>query len=96
LATADAPFEFGSFRVLLRRGQLLADGAPVKHGTRAYDLLWSNLKPTARSSLKKLLSRVWPGGRQVDLLPSPQSLPELADQAAVAAVSVWSKSAPWS
>jgi hypothetical protein len=31
---------------------------------------------------------VWPGGRgrQVDLLPSPQSLPELADQASVAAV----------
>jgi hypothetical protein len=39
LATADAPFEFSRFRVLLRRRQLLANGAPVERGTRAFDLL---------------------------------------------------------
>jgi DNA-binding winged helix-turn-helix (wHTH) protein len=38
-ATADAALEFGSFRVLLRRRQLLADGVPVGLGTRAFDLL---------------------------------------------------------
>ena len=37
-ATADAALEFDRFRVLLRRRQLLADGAPVKLGTRTFDL----------------------------------------------------------
>jgi len=36
--TADAALEFGRFRVLLRRRQLLADGVPVVLGTRAFDL----------------------------------------------------------
>ena len=36
---ASANLEFGRFRVLLRRRQLLADGAPVELGTRAFDLL---------------------------------------------------------
>ncbi|HEX3525375.1 MAG TPA: hypothetical protein VHT52_25205, partial [Stellaceae bacterium] len=38
-ATADAAVEFGRFRVLLRRRQLLADGVPVELGTRAFALL---------------------------------------------------------
>jgi len=36
---AETTFEFGRFRVLLRRRQLLANGAPVERGTRAFDLL---------------------------------------------------------
>jgi DNA-binding response OmpR family regulator len=35
----DAVVEFGRFRVLLRRRQLVADGVPVELGTRAFDLL---------------------------------------------------------
>jgi DNA-binding response OmpR family regulator len=37
-ATAEAALEFGRSRVLLRRRQLLADGAPIELGTRAFDL----------------------------------------------------------
>jgi hypothetical protein len=37
-ATADAALEFDRFRVLLRQRQLLADDAPVKLGTRTFDL----------------------------------------------------------
>ena len=38
-ASADAALGFGRLRVLLRRRQLLADGAPVELRTRAFDLL---------------------------------------------------------
>ena len=38
-ATAEASFEFGGFRVLLRQRQLLADGVSTGLGTRAFDLL---------------------------------------------------------
>jgi DNA-binding response OmpR family regulator len=60
-AVAGADLEFGRFRVLLRRRQLLADGVPVELGTRAFDLLLVLLK--ARGALvtkEELLSRVWP------------------------------------
>ena len=61
-ATADAALEFGRFRVLLRQRQLVADGVPIKLGTRALDLLLVLLE--ADGSLvtnDELLSRVWPG-----------------------------------
>jgi len=38
-AAADAMLEFGRFRILLRRRQLVADGVPIALGTRAFDLL---------------------------------------------------------
>jgi DNA-binding winged helix-turn-helix (wHTH) protein len=61
-ATADAAFEFGSFRVLLRRRQLVADGVPVVLGTRAFDLLLVLLEADGLLVTKEeLLSRVWPG-----------------------------------
>jgi DNA-binding winged helix-turn-helix (wHTH) protein len=61
-ATADAALEFGSFRVLLRRRQLLADGVPVVLGTRAFDLLLVLLEADGLLVTKEeLLSRVWPG-----------------------------------
>ena len=59
---ADATLEFGRFRVLLRQRQLVADGVPIKLGTRALDLLLVMLE--ADGSLvtsDELLSRVWPG-----------------------------------
>src|SRR6266849_2404060 len=54
--------EFGRFRVLLRQRQLLAGGAPVELGSRAFDVLMVLLE--ARGSLvtkDELLDRVWPG-----------------------------------
>jgi phospholipid transport system substrate-binding protein len=57
----EAPLEFGRFRLLLRRRQLLADGVPVKLGTRAFDLL--SVLLAADGSLvtkEELVSCVWP------------------------------------
>jgi len=61
-AAAEAALEFGRFRVLLRRRQLVADGVPIELGTRALDLLLVLL--AADGSLvtrDQLFSRVWPG-----------------------------------
>src|SRR5947207_12761428 len=61
-AAAEETLEFGRFRVLLRRRQLLADGVPIELGTRAFDLLLALLE--ADGSLvteEELMSRVWPG-----------------------------------
>ncbi len=61
-ATADAALEFGRFRVLLRRRQLLADGVPVELGTRAFDLLLALIEADGLLVAKEqLLGRVWPG-----------------------------------
>src|SRR2546421_3284973 len=61
-ATAGADLEFGRFRVLLRRRQLLADGVPVELGTRAFDLLLVLMEADGLLVTKEaLLSRVWPG-----------------------------------
>jgi DNA-binding winged helix-turn-helix (wHTH) protein len=59
---ADAMLEFGRFRILLRRRQLVADGVPIKLGTRAFDLLLVLLEADGSLVAKEeLLSRVWPG-----------------------------------
>jgi DNA-binding winged helix-turn-helix (wHTH) protein len=59
---AGAILEFGPFRVLLRRRQLLADGVPVELGTRAFDLLMVLVEADGLLVTKEeLLSRVWPG-----------------------------------
>jgi DNA-binding winged helix-turn-helix (wHTH) protein len=61
-ATADASFEFGHFRVLLRRRQVLADGVRVEVGGRAFDLLVTLLEADGRLVTKEeLVRRVWPG-----------------------------------
>src|SRR5947209_17145329 len=58
---ADAALEFGRFRVLLRRRQLLADGVPVELGTRAFDLLLVLLEADGSLVTKEeLVTRVWP------------------------------------
>jgi DNA-binding winged helix-turn-helix (wHTH) protein len=61
-AAADAILEFGRFRVLLRRRQLVADGVPVELGARAFDLLLALLEADGSLVTKEeLISRVWPG-----------------------------------
>jgi DNA-binding response OmpR family regulator len=49
----DATLEFGPFRVLLRQRQLVADGVPIKLGTRAFDLLLALLKADGSFLTKK-------------------------------------------
>jgi DNA-binding winged helix-turn-helix (wHTH) protein len=59
---ADAMLEFGRFRVLLRRRQLVADGMPIALGTRAFALLLVLLDADGSLVTKEeLMSRVWPG-----------------------------------
>jgi DNA-binding winged helix-turn-helix (wHTH) protein len=59
---AEATFEFGRFRVLLRQRQLVADGVPIELGTRALDLLVVLLEANGSLVSKdELFSRVWPG-----------------------------------
>ncbi len=59
---ANAMLEFGRFRVLLRRRQLVADGMPIPLGTRAFDLLLALLEADGSLVTKEeLMSRGWPG-----------------------------------
>src|SRR3984893_1622563 len=59
---ASADLEFGRFRVLLRRRQLLADGVAVELGGRALDVLLVLLEADgALVTKEELLSRMWPG-----------------------------------
>src|SRR6266436_5520642 len=59
---AEAMLEFGCFRILLRRRQLVADGVPIELGTRAFDLLLALLEADGSLVTKEeLMSRVWPG-----------------------------------
>ena len=61
-AAAEASFEFGRFRVLLRQRQLLADSVPIELGTRAFELLLALLAADGSLvSKEQLLARVWPG-----------------------------------
>jgi predicted ATPase/DNA-binding winged helix-turn-helix (wHTH) protein len=54
--------EFGRFRVLPRQRQLLADGAPIELGTRAFDILLVLLEARGNLVTKdQLFDRVWPG-----------------------------------
>ena len=61
-AIAEQSLEFGRFRVLPRQRLLLADGAPIELGTRAFELLLALLEGNgALVTKKQLLARVWPG-----------------------------------
>ena len=69
-ATADSAIEFGRFRVLLRRRELLADGIPVELGTRAFDALLVLLEADGSLVTKEeLRDRVWP-----DIVVSEENL----------------------
>jgi DNA-binding winged helix-turn-helix (wHTH) protein len=53
--------EFGRFRVLLRRRQLVSDAGPIELGTRAFDLLVVLLEADGSLVTKdELLGHVWP------------------------------------
>jgi DNA-binding winged helix-turn-helix (wHTH) protein len=59
---AGAAIEFGRFRILMRRRELLADGLPANLGTRAFDILMVLIE--AEGSLvtkEELMEGVWPG-----------------------------------
>src|SRR5437899_6745927 len=61
LAEVPAVIEFGRFKVVRHRRQLLADGRPVELGGRAFDTLLALIE--ARGTVlgkDELMSRVWP------------------------------------
>jgi DNA-binding winged helix-turn-helix (wHTH) protein len=56
-----AIIKFGHFRVLPHRRELLADGAPVKLGGRAFDILMALIDARGEVVSKDaLVARVWP------------------------------------
>jgi predicted ATPase/DNA-binding winged helix-turn-helix (wHTH) protein len=58
----ETAIEFGRFRVLPRRRQLLADGVPLELGSRAFDVLMALLEARGLLVTKdELMTRVWPG-----------------------------------
>jgi DNA-binding winged helix-turn-helix (wHTH) protein len=60
--SAEAAIEFGRFRMLLRRRQLLADSVPIEIGSRAFDLLLILLESDgALVTKEELINRVWLG-----------------------------------
>jgi len=59
---ASARFEFGRFRILPQRREVLADGRPMELGGRAFDVLVVLIEANgAVVSKDELMSRVWPG-----------------------------------
>jgi len=59
--TTETALEFGRFRVLPRRRQLLADGVPLALGSRAFDVLLALMEARGLLVTKdELMSRVWP------------------------------------
>ena len=59
---ASTAVDFGRFRVLLQRRQVLADNRPVELGGRAVDLLMALIEARgAVMSKDALIERVWPG-----------------------------------
>jgi DNA-binding winged helix-turn-helix (wHTH) protein len=61
-AMVGSALEFGRFRALLRRRELVADGVPVQLGTRAFDLLLILAEADGSLVTKgELMTRVWPG-----------------------------------
>src|SRR5271154_442750 len=54
--------EFGRFRVVPHRRELLADGRPIKLGGRDFDVLMALIEASGTVVSKdQLMSRVWPG-----------------------------------
>ena len=61
---SDAPaiIEFGRFRLVPHRRELLADGRPIKLGGREFDLLLALIEvPGAVIGKEELMNRVWAG-----------------------------------
>ena len=59
---APASVEFGRFRILPHRREVLVDGQPIELGGRAFDILMALIEANgAVVSKDELLNRVWPG-----------------------------------
>jgi TolB-like protein len=62
VSEALASVEFGRFRVLTHRREVLADGRPIELGGRAFDILVALIEANGSVVSKdELISRVWPG-----------------------------------
>src|SRR5689334_11479101 len=62
IETAEPAYAFGRFRALQRSRMLLADGAPLELGNRAFDVLLALIESKGALITKdELLKRVWPG-----------------------------------
>jgi DNA-binding winged helix-turn-helix (wHTH) protein len=62
VSEAPASVEFGRFRILPHRREVLADGRPIELGGRAYDVLLALIEADGAVIGKdELMSRVWPG-----------------------------------
>src|SRR6516165_8846893 len=62
VSEAPASFEFGRFRVLPQRREVLADGRRMELGGRAFDVLLLLIEANgAVVSKDELMRRVWPG-----------------------------------
>jgi TolB-like protein len=62
VSEAPASIEFGRFRILPHRREVLADGRPIELGGRAFDVLMALIGAGgAVVSKEELSSRVWPG-----------------------------------
>jgi DNA-binding winged helix-turn-helix (wHTH) protein len=60
-AAAEPTIEFGRFRVLPRRRELLADGLPIELSGRAFDILLALVEADGLLVTKEdLLNRAWP------------------------------------
>ena len=61
VSEAPSSFEFGRFRILPQRREVLADGRPIELGGRAFDVLVALVEANgAVVSKADLISRVWP------------------------------------
>ena len=62
MSEAPASVEFGRFRILPHRREVLADGRPIELGGRAFDILVALIEANGSVVSKdELISRVWPG-----------------------------------
>ena len=62
VSEAPASVEFGRFRILPHRREVLADGQPIELGGRAFDILVVLIEANGSVVSKdELISRVWPG-----------------------------------
>src|SRR6516225_3974928 len=62
MSEAPASVEFGRYRILPHRREVLADSRPIELGGRAYDVLMALIEANGAVVGKdELMSRVWPG-----------------------------------
>jgi adenylate cyclase len=62
VSEAPASVEFGGFRILPHRREVLVDGRPIELGGRAYDVLMALIEANGVVVTKdELINRVWPG-----------------------------------